>query len=544
MLTGSFTPLSPGTNINLTALGPVDWIDWGQFTEFAYDRKFIPANLISDFTVVGNPTPAQGPFRINSLSGGYSWQDGLQNSFATNTTTGDYMLGKDNGFSITVPIGTTTNILRIYVASLAGGGNFTATLSDGGAGPFSSSSANVVEGCYTLTNAGATAGATLTVTWTGSANNSDIVLQSAALAYLTANNPPSATLTIPELNANISVSSTQTVQAVATDSDGAVSLAQFFAETNEIGETTASPYSIDWTNATPGRHSLTVKVTDNLGATYTSKPLDVFVYTNGGSLAGGGAVPPAAVILSDEGTNDWAHWGLTSATDFDHKAGVPQQISNFTTVGTNAALQYGDNLTAYSWTGGTPAASASLSTTGIYIYGLTNGFQLTVPAGRQSRTVKVYVGLYGARSDFRAWLSDASAPEFSDTTLTSNYDNAYQVYTLNYQAASDNQTLTVRHTALNSYDTVFGNVTLQAATLSLGPMPLSPIILLTNAVSASNFFSFSFGTDPGAAYEVLYADSLSTTNWQLLTNFTGDGTVWSITDTNTAPSRFYRVLRP
>jgi hypothetical protein len=543
-LTGSFSPVIPGTNIDLTAQGAVDWIHWGQFTEFAYDRKFTATNLISDFTVLGNPTPADGPFQRSDLSGGYSWRDGLQNSFVTNTTSGTYLIGKNNGFSFTIPVGTITNILRVYVASIAGGGIFTATLSDGSAGPFSSSTANVVEGCYTLTNAAASPGATLTVTWLGSAMSSVIVLQSAALSYLRTNNPPSAALVLPTLNANLSAASTQTVQAVAADSDGSVSLVEFFADANKIGESAASPYIVNWTNATPGPHSLTVKAIDNLGATYTSKPLNVFVCTNGGSLVGSGAIPPGSVVLSDEGTNDWAHWGLNGIANIDHKAGVTEQITNFTVIGTNTVLTYGDNLAAFSWTGGTPTASASGSTTGVYIYGLANGFQFTLPADPRPRTVKVYVGLYGARANFRAWLSDGSAPEFTDNTVSNLYNNAYQVYTLTYKAASPNQTLTIRHTALNVYDTVFGNVTLQAATLSLGAVPLSPTILLTNAVSTAGSFKFGFATDPGATYRVLYSDSLTSTNWLPLTNVTGDGTVSSIIDTNQSPCRFYRVVRP
>ncbi len=543
-LTGNFTALPPGTNVNLTALGPVDWIHWGQFTEFAFDRKAVNTESISDFTLVGNFLPTYGPFQRGDLSGGYTWQDGLQNSFVTNTTTGTYILGKNNGFSFTMPVGTTTNVLRVYVASLAGGGNFTATLSDGSADPFSDSTASVVEGCFTITNAAASAGNTLTVTWVGSGNSSVIVLQSAALAYLTSNNPPSTTLATPTLNANLAASSTQTLQAVASDSDGTVSLVEFFADTNKIGETTTSPYVINWTNPPPGLHLLTVKATDNLGSAVTSKAVEIFAYTNGGSLTGSGAVPPPDVALNVEGTNDWTHWGLSDATSFDHKANVTQEIPDFTSIGPNPVYQYSDNFTAFSWTRGTPTDSAASSTTGIYVFGLTNGFELTLPASLQPRTVKVYVGLYAACANFRAWLSDASAPEFSDTTLASNYDNAYQVYTLNYKAASNNQILTIRHTALNSYDTAFGNVTLQAATLSLGAVPLSPTIVLTNMWNEPDSFGFRFGTDLGSTYQVLYSDSLEPANWLPLTNFVGDGNVWTLVDTNKTAHRFYRVYRP
>ncbi|MDB6018594.1 MAG: C-terminal target protein [Pedosphaera sp.] len=544
-LTGSFTALPAGTNINLTDLGPVDWIHWGQFTEFAYDRKVVTVGAIGDFTILGNPIPADGPFQRSDLSGGYSWRDGLQNSFVTNTTTGTYLIGRNNGFSITVPASPVTNILRVYIASLAGGGNFTATLSDGSAGPYSSTTANVVEGCYTITNAAGSSGNTLTVTWVGSGNSSMIVLQSAALSHLTSNNPPTATLTSPTLNANLSASSTPTLQALASDSDGTVSLVEFFAETNKLGQSTSSPFVINWTNPPPGLHLLTVKATDNLGATYTSKAVEVFVYTNGGSLAGSSMVPPQSVTLSDEGTNDWAHWGLNSATSFDHKADVIPQIGNFTTIGTNTGLTYGDNFTAYNWANGTPTVAAPGTTTGVYIYGLTNGFDLILPASPQPQTVKVYVGLYGARANFRAYLSDASAPEFSDTTLNNFYSNSYRVYTLNYAAAANNQTLAIRHMALNSYDTTFGNVTLQAATLSDGLLPLSSIILITNSASTPTSFGFSFATDPGPTYQVQYADSLPATSWLLLTNSVGDGSICTIIDTNnTATNRFYRIYRP
>ena len=31
---------------------------------------------------------------------------------------------------------------------------------------------------------------------------------------------------------------------------------------------------------------------------------------------------PAGVTLSTEGTSDWAHWGLSNASSFNHKSGV------------------------------------------------------------------------------------------------------------------------------------------------------------------------------------------------------------------------------
>jgi hypothetical protein len=215
---------------------------------------------------------------------------------------------------------------------------------------------------------------------------------------------------------------------------------------------------------------LTAKATDNGGATTISSPVEVFVITTGGSLAGNTA-PPSDVDLAVEGTADWAHWGLISPSSFDHKACVPQQISNFTKLGTNNTERYTDNLTAYSWSDGTPIASTNGTKTGVFHFGLTDGFLLTVPADTSTRTLKVYVGLYGAQGNFQAYLSDFSAPAYTDTSLSSVFKNAYAVYTLNYAAASAGQTLTIKYSPKTLYDGDFGNVTLQAATLSGGSVP-------------------------------------------------------------------------
>ena len=77
-----------------------------------------------------------------------------------------------------------------------------------------------------------------------------------------------------------------------------------------------------------------------------------------GTLSGTLSTAPAAVNLTAEGTLDWAHWGLAIKSDFDHKAGGASQISDVTTVGT--VEQFPDALTGFSWSDGTPTASAAI----------------------------------------------------------------------------------------------------------------------------------------------------------------------------------------
>src|SRR5262245_14338584 len=113
------------------------------------------------------------------------------------------------------------------------------------------------------------------------------------------------------------------------------------------------------------------------------------------------------------------HWGLISSNSFDRKAAVSPQISNFTLIGTNNIQQYSDNFTAFDWADGTPTTSGNGTKTGVFISGLADGFLLTAPADTNSRTLKVYVGLYGAQDHFQAHLGDFSAPAYIDTSLSS-----------------------------------------------------------------------------------------------------------------------------
>lgn len=543
VLNGSFSALPSGTTIDLTAQGPVDWIHWGRFTEFSHDRKAV-VSAISDFSTLEFGLPR----RRENLSTRFSWYDGLQNSLVTNTTTGIF-IASDNqsteGFTFTAPADLTNRILRVYAGTSRGSGRLTAVLSDSSAPDFTHLISNSAEGVYVLNYAAASQNQAIHVKWEGPANNSIVFLQAAALALAAENNPPSVTLVTPALNATWPATSTQTLQAIASDSDGSVALVEFFSETNKIGEAAQSPYTMTWTNPPIGRHVLTARATDNAGASRSSKPVEVFVHGDGGSLEGEHAFPPSFVLLSDEGTNDWAHWGLNSPGSFNHKSGVPSQISHLTPLGTNSMLRYADNCSRFSWTGGTPVEDAFESPTGVFIFGLDKGFELTLPAGRQPRTVRLYAGLYGARANFQAWLSDASAPAYSDTSLDNHYNNDYRVYTLRYRAASDGQTLTVRHTALNTHDALYGNVTFQAATLCLGPAPLAPFIFITNVTVTPGEFRFSFATDPGSDYQVEYTHSLPPPEWLPLTNIPGDGAMQTVCDPRPGPAtgRFYRVRR-
>jgi hypothetical protein len=272
--------------------------------------------------------------------------------------------------------------------------------------------------------------------------------------------------------------------------------------------------------------------------------VEVFVFGTGGALAGTVANPPTQVNLTTEGTADWAHWGLTSPTSFDHKSGVGQSISDFTVLGSHPVMRYSNNYSHFSWSDGTPALEASATPTGVFIIGQDSGFHLTFPADASPRRLKLYVGGYGMQANFQAWLSDFSAAAYTDTSVSNVFDDAYAVCTLDYAAANAGESLIVQYRADTLFDGDYGNVTLQAATLTGPPAP--PPLVILNPVLAGGSLSFSFPTEAEKAYSVQFAPTCAVPlDWQTFTNVAGNGSIATVTDANlSATRRFYRVRQP
>src|SRR5262249_10344100 len=98
----------------------------------------------------------------------------------------------------------------------------------------------------------------------------------------TTNQPPTVALTAPPNGASVAAGTAITVPATASDLDGSVTQAQFRDGTSVIGTDTTSPYSISWTGAAAGSHTLTAVATDNAGASTTSTSVTITV-TGGGT---------------------------------------------------------------------------------------------------------------------------------------------------------------------------------------------------------------------------------------------------------------------
>jgi hypothetical protein len=163
----------------------------------------------------------------------------------------------------------------------------------------------------------------------------------------------------------------------------------------------------------------------------------------GGVVTGSGALTTGNIDLTAAGAADWAHWGLIAATDFDHKATGSGQIGNQQEVGFGVPRQLTTSAVTFSWSDGTPHASATATPTGIQVLGQGNGFHFDVPADGTTRTVTVWIAGDRSQGKLTAHLSDGSAPDYADNQLKNQLATYAGVYTLTYHAASSGQTLTI-----------------------------------------------------------------------------------------------------
>ncbi len=156
------------------------------------------------------------------------------------------------------------------------------------------------------------------------------------------------------------------------------------------------------------------------------------------------------VDLTAEGTIDWAEWGMTSSTDFNHKATGGSRIGNATLINTTTVYGYGNFYMSrgndgFTWTDGTPTAAPSgAQYSGIYVAGQNKGLQTSVPASTTMHTLRLYVGAYLATGTLTAHLSDGSAPDYTDSSLGNTSSSWAGVYTLVFRSATPGATLAVK----------------------------------------------------------------------------------------------------
>lgn len=113
--------------VDLAAEGTRDWVHWGQAGTFSLER-----DKDGGFEILeGAPTAPR--FRHALSPQKFRWAGGEPVASSDGTPTGIRTCGRNNGFTLTAPAGTTTRTLRLYVGVLAGRGRLDARLSAGSA---------------------------------------------------------------------------------------------------------------------------------------------------------------------------------------------------------------------------------------------------------------------------------------------------------------------------------------------------------------------------------------------------------------------------
>ena len=94
---------------------------------------------------------------------------------------------------------------------------------------------------------------------------------------------PTVVITSPVINSSFTSPATITITANASDTDGSISMVEFYSGSTKIGSFSSAPYSFTWNNVASGSYSLTVIATDNKNAKTTSSAIPITV--NNGTYA-------------------------------------------------------------------------------------------------------------------------------------------------------------------------------------------------------------------------------------------------------------------
>jgi hypothetical protein len=155
------------------------------------------------------------------------------------------------------------------------------------------------------------------------------------------------------------------------------------------------------------------------------------------------AAPPVSMNLAAEGPSDWLH--LNGST-INRRAVVPSGTPRLAVANRQTGAAIGaqnDNPVSYSWTKGTPADTQTGSRQGgIFFVDGTNpalvgkdltdpyGYDLTVPAAANGRTVRFVSGAWRAAATVSVYLNGASTPAFVSSDLVSSTDSVTRLFEL------------------------------------------------------------------------------------------------------------------
>jgi hypothetical protein len=254
------------------------------------------------------------------------------------------------------------------------------------------------------------------------------------------NRPPTVSISAPSAGASYTAPATVTVTADATDSDGSVTRVDFYAGSSLIGSDSASPFSVTWTNAPAGKHTLKAVAHDDDGASTTSAGVGITVGSN---------QPPTVSLTSPtQNASFSAPASITmtaSASDMDGTISKVEFYAGSTRVGSDTSSPYSitwSNAPAGAYTLSAKAwdnSGASMISAGVNIsIGSTNKaptVSLTAPAAGATFTAGTTITVTANASDSDgtvAWVEFYAG----STLIGSDPTNGYSATWSNVPAGS------------------------------------------------------------------------------------------------------------
>ncbi len=183
------------------------------------------------------------------------------------------------------------------------------------------------------------------------------------------------------------------------------------------------------------------------------------------------------VNLTDLGTSDWVHWGLSTAGSVNRKANVPLQISGLSRIGATLArfAHQPSAWTPHTWRDGTPVATRTGFAGGIRVGGLNKGYEISAPADTTDRRLYVFLGGQNTLSSIEASISGSGAPPV--LRQIGNISGKYRhMLTISYRADSAGQRLRVRQVITAGT----GQIRIQSASLQADSGPVNRPPEVTN----------------------------------------------------------------
>ena len=161
-------------------------------------------------------------------------------------------------------------------------------------------------------------------------------VRNVTVSIATSNQPPASSLTAPGAGAVYTAPALVAITANASDTDGTVTMVEFYAGATLIGSDATAPYSMSWSNVAAGTYSLTAVARDDDGSTSTSAARSITV--NPANQA-----PTASLTAPANGATFAAPAPITvtaTAGDPDGTVATVKFYAGATLIGTDSSSPY------------------------------------------------------------------------------------------------------------------------------------------------------------------------------------------------------------